>query len=187
MRRQGSKSAIDSPARRRLPLLLRRAWYGLNKAFRRRIAHLGVTTDQITVMRTLTEAEGLAQRALALAMTSDANTIASLMTRMERAGLLARQRHEKDRRAQTVRLSTVGRRKYGKARRIAVALQAEVLRALGPTSQETFLRDLEIVADACREAAGEGRPGSSYSRKKRIEKDTAKTIYKEFRRKIGTL
>ncbi len=27
---------IDAPERKRLPLLLRRAWYGLNQAFRRR-------------------------------------------------------------------------------------------------------------------------------------------------------
>ena len=39
---------IDAPERRRLPLLLRRAWYGMNQAFRRRIAHLGVTPDQFT-------------------------------------------------------------------------------------------------------------------------------------------
>ncbi len=58
----GSEPAIDSPERRRLPLLLRRAWYGLNKAFRRRIAHLRITPDQFTVMRTLLEKEGITQR-----------------------------------------------------------------------------------------------------------------------------
>src|SRR5258706_62504 len=43
--------SIDAPERRRLPPLLRRAWYGLNQAFRPRIAHLGVTPDQFTEMR----------------------------------------------------------------------------------------------------------------------------------------
>ena len=37
---------IDAPGRRRLPILLRHAWYGLNQAFRRRIAHLDITPDQ---------------------------------------------------------------------------------------------------------------------------------------------
>ena len=50
---------IDAPGRRRLPILLRHAWYGLNQAFRRRIAHLGITPDQFTVMRTLLEAGGI--------------------------------------------------------------------------------------------------------------------------------
>jgi hypothetical protein len=44
---------VDAPERRRLPILLRRAWYGLNQAFRRRIAKTGVTPDQFTAMRTL--------------------------------------------------------------------------------------------------------------------------------------
>ena len=62
----GCERAIDSPGRRRLPLLLRRAWYGLNRAFRRRITHLGVTPDQFTVMRTLLENEGITQREIDL-------------------------------------------------------------------------------------------------------------------------
>src|ERR1051325_8285306 len=89
---------LDSPERRRLPLLLRRAWYGLNQAFRRRIAHVGVTPDQFTVMRTLLENEGITQRELTQLMTSDPNTVASLLERMEKAGLIERQAHEQDRR-----------------------------------------------------------------------------------------
>src|SRR6266516_3426936 len=102
---------IDSPERRRLPLLLRRAWYGLNQAFRRRIAHLGVTPDQFTVMRTLLENNGVTQRELAELMSSDPNTVASLLERMEKAGLVERQAHEKDRRAHRLRLKGLGRRK----------------------------------------------------------------------------
>src|ERR1051325_4501966 len=89
---------IDAPERRRLPLLLRRAWYGLNQAFRRRIAHLGITPDQFTVMRTLLENEGIRQRELTELMSSDPNTVASLLERMEKAGLIERQAHEQDRR-----------------------------------------------------------------------------------------
>ena len=67
---------IDAPERRRLPPLLRRAWYGLNQAFRRRIAHLEITPDQFTVLRTLLEGDalGLTQRELTQHMTSDPNT-----------------------------------------------------------------------------------------------------------------
>src|SRR5436189_1196866 len=86
------KSAIDSPERRRLPPLLRRAWYGLNQAFRRRILHTRVTPDQFTVMRTLIEAEpkGLTQRELADIISSDPNTVASLLERMEANKLIER-------------------------------------------------------------------------------------------------
>ena len=112
---------IDSPDRRRLPPLLRRAWYGLNQAFRRRLAHLGITPDQFTVMRTLLEHEGATQRELSELMTSDPNTIASLVDRMEKAGLLERTKHEKDRRAHRIRLRSEGKRRYELARELARA------------------------------------------------------------------
>src|SRR6266436_1225427 len=115
----GFEPAIDSPERRRLPLLLRRAWYGLNRAFRRRIAHLQITPDQFTVMRILLEQEGVTQRQLTGLMSSDPNTVGSLLERMERADLVERLAHEKDRRAHRLRLKALGRRKYEEARKLA--------------------------------------------------------------------
>src|SRR5438876_1269257 len=144
---------IDAPGRRRLPILLRHAWYGLNQAFRRRIAHLGITPDQFTVMRTLLEAGQITQSELTQQMSSDPNTVASLLERMERSGLLERQPHEKDRRARRLHLKGEGRRKYHKAREVAIALQTEMLGVLAEDEQEKFLGNLALVADACRAAA----------------------------------
>src|SRR4026209_769931 len=89
---------IDAPERRRLPPLLRRAWYGLNQAFRRRIAHLEITPDQFTVLRTLLEGDvrGRPRRELARPMSSDPNTVASLLERMEKIGYVERLTHERD-------------------------------------------------------------------------------------------
>src|SRR5262245_8404002 len=88
---------IDSPDRRRLPPLLRRAWYGLNQAFRRRIAETGATPDQFTALRCLLESDpkGITQCELTGLMSSDPNTIAALVERMEAAGWVERKRHEK--------------------------------------------------------------------------------------------
>jgi len=146
---------IDSPGRRRLPPLLRRAWYGLNQAFRRRIAHTGVTPDQFTVLRTVLEGDpnGLTQRQLTKLITSDPNTIASLLERMDVAGLLERKPHETDRRAHRIRLKAAGHRKYAEIREIANALQAEALSVLPAEQREDFLENLSRVADACRAAA----------------------------------
>jgi DNA-binding MarR family transcriptional regulator len=98
---------VDSPERRRLPLLLRRCWFNLNQTFRRRIAHTGVTPDQFTVMRTVLEghAAGLTQSELTRLMSSDPNTMASLLERMESLGYVERKVHEKDRRAYRIHLS----------------------------------------------------------------------------------
>lgn len=146
---------VDAPERRRLPPLLRRCWFNLNQTFRRRIAHLGVTPDQFTVMRTLLEGNprGMTQRELSDLMSSDANTIASLLERMAANGLVERKAHEQDRRANRISLKPVGKRKYEEAREIAVTLQMEVLAVLPHEKQEEFLKHLALVADACRLAA----------------------------------
>jgi DNA-binding MarR family transcriptional regulator len=144
---------IDSPERRRLPILLRHAWYGLNQAFRRRLAYLGLTPDQFTVLRTLLESGEITQRLLTELMSSDPNTVASLLERMETAGLIERKPHEKDRRARRLCLLPTGRRKYQEAREIAIALQTEVLAALPESKREEFLEHLAGLAEACRVAA----------------------------------
>lgn len=144
---------IDSPDRRRLPPLLRRAWYGLNQAFRRRIAHLGVTPDQFTVMRTLLERDGITQRELTQLISSDPNTVAALLNRMAKAGLVERATHAQDRRANRLRLKPRGRTKYEQARTVAVALQSEVLSVLPASERENILTELEKISEACRAAA----------------------------------
>jgi len=72
---------------------------------------------------------------------------------MEQSGLLERQPHEKDRRARRLYLKGEGKRKYQKARQLAVALQTEVLGVLAEDQREEFLENLALVADACRDAA----------------------------------
>lgn len=146
---------LDSPVRRRLPPLLRRAWYGLNQTFRRRIAHTGVTPDQFTAMRSLLEGDpdGMTQRDLTSAMSSDPNTVASLLERMQTAGWVERRPHETDGRAYRIRLLPEGEQKYDLVREIAVALQAEVLEVLPADDRERFLEQLELVSTACRRAA----------------------------------
>jgi DNA-binding MarR family transcriptional regulator len=144
---------IDSPERKRLPPLLRRAWFSLNQAFRRRTAHLEITPDQFTVMRTLLESDGISQRELTQIMSSDPNTVASLIERMEKAGLLARKSHEKDRRANRLHLRPAGKQKYEDGREIAIALQREVLSVLPEAHRQLFLENLALVADACLSAA----------------------------------
>jgi DNA-binding MarR family transcriptional regulator len=149
---------LDDPNRRRFPPLLRRAWFALNQAFRRRIAYSGATPDQFTIMRQLIEAppEGLTQGELSKRMSSDPNTIASLLNRMESAKLVQRCPHETDRRAHRVRLLPKGVTLYHELRAIALQLQREVIQTVPDERREQFLEDLERVADACvRQAAQE--------------------------------
>ncbi len=147
-------SNLDHKTPRRLPPLLRRAWYALNQTFRRRIAHLGITPDQFTTLRWLVEGDprGLTQRQITDLMAADANTIASIVARMEKAGLLARATHETDRRAHRTRITAKGQQTFSKAKQVAIELQNEVLETLPSGRRDVFLTQLELVADACQEA-----------------------------------
>ena len=153
-------SPVDAPSRRRLPILLRHAWFSLNQTFRRRLAHTGVTPDQFTALRTLREHEpqGLTQSGLNRLIASDPNTIAALVERMESMGWITRVRHEKDRRAYRLRLTPAGWEPHERVRDIAIALQTEVLAGWTENKREEFLEDLAFVAERCRTAAkGDGK------------------------------
>jgi DNA-binding MarR family transcriptional regulator len=114
-----------------------------------------MTPDQFTALRTLNEHEktGLTQSELTREMASDPNTIASLVLRMERAGWIHRARHERDRRAYHLKIVTAGRAKYKHARKIAIALQEELLTDWSESKREEFLSNLAQIADRCRTVA----------------------------------
>ena len=141
-------------APKRLPVLLRRAWYGLNQAFRQRVAHLGITPDQFSILRWLSEDDpaGITQRRLTDLMASDPNTITSTLSRMEKSGLISRQAHERDRRAHRVKLLPAGRETFEQARAVAMELQEQVLATLPQNRRARFLEELETIADACASA-----------------------------------
>jgi DNA-binding MarR family transcriptional regulator len=159
-----SRSPVDAPDRRRLPILLRHAWFSLNQTFRRRLAHTGVTPDQFTALRTLIEhdPQGLTQSGLTRLIASDPNTIAALVERIESMGWITRDRHEKDRRAYRLQLTQAGREQYERVRQIAIALQTEVLAGWTEKKREEFLEDLAYVSERCRAAAkGQGKGETS--------------------------
>jgi len=145
---------------RRLPPILRRAWYSLNQGFRYRIAHLGITPDQYSVLRWLHEGDvrGLTQQTITDLMASDPNTITSILKRMESSGLISRHEHETDRRARRVRLEAKGRRTFAEGFEIAGALQEEILGVLPESRRSRFLADLDAVAEACATAGNRKKP-----------------------------
>ena len=147
-------------ALKRLPVLLRRSWYGLNQAFRQRIAHLDLTPDQFSILRWLIEGDpqGLTQRALTDLMASDPNTITSILSRMEKNGLIARAPHEQDKRANRVKVLAAGKRASEKGRKAAMALEERILTALPAHRREKFLEELETIANSCAKLSDKAAP-----------------------------
>lgn len=148
--KSSARAPVNTAAnQRRLPVLLRRAWFGLNQSFRRQIAEAGLTPGQFTALRTLMERGDVSQRELTEVMSSDPNTIASLLARLEKLGWIARETHERDRRANQLHVTAAGRKKFTAARPAALDLQARVLAVLTKSEREEFLASLEKIADAC--------------------------------------
>lgn len=146
------------PSGQMLPILLRHSWYALNQAFRRRLAHLGLTPDQFTVLRNLFEEPGLTQRELCTRMASDPNTVAAMTARMEAERWIERKVCKQDRRANRLRLLPKGKRKLTAARKIAAELQDEVSDFLDPNELEAFLESMSKLAKACKSALRHSPP-----------------------------
>ena len=146
-----SDQSSHNQSQRRLPPLLRRAWYGLNQSFRQQIAHSGITPDQYSVLRWLAEAQpvGMTQIEITDRMASDPNTIAAVVRRMEQAGLIRRSQHKRDRRARLVQIEPSGLEMFRKLQPIAEALQAKILSCLSSEEAAQFLQTLEKISDAC--------------------------------------
>ncbi len=153
------------PEPKRLPPLLRKAWYGLNQAFRQRVAHLGITPDQFSILRWLIEGDpgGLTQRQIKDLMASDPNTITSTLRRMEKAGLVARREHEVDRRARRVTVLEHGRATFQSARELAMDLQKQIMRSIPEPRRDRFLTDLESLGNACGAALEKDTAGIKHS------------------------
>jgi DNA-binding MarR family transcriptional regulator len=165
MQKIAHKLAAESPPKP-LPILLRHSWYGLNQAFRRRLAPLDLTPDQFTVLRNLSEEPGLTQRELCARMASDPNTVAALTARMEAEGWIERKECRKDRRANRLRLLSPGKQKFDRSRKIATDLQNEVSEALDPDELEAFLHTLSKLAKGCQTALRHSPPKSASAQRR---------------------
>ena len=84
-------------------------------------------------------------------MTSDPNTIAAIMGRMEKASLIQRAKDPEDGRRMVVSPTPQGIELYAKASVHAKALENEALRGLNREEKEMFLEDLNCLARSCRE------------------------------------
>ena len=140
---------------RRFPVLLRSAWFGLNKSFRRRLVEHGLTPAQFIALRWLAESPpgNLSQRDLASLTSSNANNVADLVSRMETDELISRAASNKDGRTKMLHLTRKGKEAYEGARRTAVALQTEILSGLSDSERETFLALLDRVAEELEDLA----------------------------------
>ena len=132
---------------RRFPILLRTAWFALNKAFRERLRDTELTPVQFTTLRWLTEREqgSLSQKDLAELTATNSNNVADLVDRLEAKGWTRREKDNDDARRNILWLMEAGRETYERARSNALVLQREVMPAVSAEECEYFLSLLARV------------------------------------------
>lgn len=131
-------------ANKSLPPLLRSCWIKLNATFQNRLAKVGLTPDQYTVLRWLHELvqDTVSQKDLKRLMFTDANNIAALVKRMETSGLIKRFQHPSDMRKKILATTPKGKILYYRGKAIAENVEQTLLNGFSPEEKDEFIRVL---------------------------------------------
>lgn len=139
-----STPAVHEDPQRHLGYLIRRAQQ-LHVATWARLASPDTTSVQYSILAVLDSAGEASQRELCDEVDLDRSTVADLLMRMERRGLVARDRDSRDRRRNAVSLTDAGReelvRLVPRVEQVQTAL-AEHLSAADATRLDALLRQM---------------------------------------------
>ncbi len=114
----------------------------------------GLTQRQFAVLCAVADDEGVSQTGLVRATGIDRSTLADMVARMISKGLLARERSAADARANTVRLTELGRAALTAAAPRVEAADRRLLELLGAKKREAFVDSLRKLAKASESALG---------------------------------
>jgi DNA-binding MarR family transcriptional regulator len=107
-----------------------------------------LTPRQYAVLLTVSQNEGLSQTQLVDRTGIDRSTLADIVRRMLKKGLLSRRRTKEDARAYAVRLSDEGWRSLRVADPVARRVDERILSAIPAAQREQFLSDLSTIVTA---------------------------------------
>lgn len=157
MTRESGSGRLD-----RSPIhLLHRAGQCAGDVFQGEIGQASLTPRQYAVLLTVAQNEGLSQTDLVAKTGVDRSTLADIVRRMLKKGLLQRRRTKEDARAYAVRLTDEGRRVLKTCEPLAKRVDDRILEALPAKNRDQFLADLALIieslaAEAKPEGAGSG-------------------------------
>jgi DNA-binding MarR family transcriptional regulator len=134
----------------------------------------GLTQRQFAVLAAAGASEGLTQSDLVRATGIDRSTLADLVARMIRKGLLARERSATDARANSVRLSEAGRVALAEGAGPAADADERFLGLLSPKKRETFLKMLASLTEAAPEGPAKKAKAATAKPEKKKKKKAKK-------------
>jgi DNA-binding MarR family transcriptional regulator len=133
----------------RSPLhMLHRASQCAGDVFHGEIGGDDLTPRQYAVLLTVSQHEGISQTGLVEKTGVDRSTLADIVRRMLKKGLLQRRRTKEDARAYAVKLTEEGRRHLKMADPVARRVDDRILDALPSKQREQFLDDLAVIVAA---------------------------------------
>jgi DNA-binding MarR family transcriptional regulator len=128
--------------------LLHRAGQCAEDLFHTEIKDGDLTPRQLAVLMTLAHNEGLSQTGLVALTGIDRSTLADVVRRMQKKGLLQRRRTKHDARAYAVRLTEDGRRVLRRAEPLARKVDGRILETLPTRQREQFIGELVAIVAA---------------------------------------
>ncbi len=151
-----SKNRLDrSPVH-----LLHRVEQYAGDVFHEEMTEANLTPRQYAVLLTVSQNEGLSQTALVEKTGIDRSTLADIIRRMLKKGLLRRKRTREDARAYAVRLTAKGKQAVAAALPAALSADERILKALPKKEREEFLLSLVHIMETIRKLSeGEQKSG----------------------------
>lgn len=134
--------------------LLHRAGQCAADIFAAEMAELDLTPRQYAVLLTVAQREGLSQTDLVAVTGIDRSTLADIVRRMLKKGLLQRRRTREDARAYAVRLTDEGLRVLSAARPKVEAVDARIVATLSQEQRTTLVEDLRTIVASLQARAG---------------------------------
>lgn len=128
--------------------LLHRAGQCAADIFQGEMCQGDLTPRQYAVLVTVSQNEGVSQTQLVEKTGVDRSTLADIVRRMLKKGLLQRRRTKDDARAYAVKLTEEGWRVLRAADPLARRVDDKILAALPGQQRERFLQDLSAIVEA---------------------------------------
>lgn len=133
----------------RSPLhLLHRAGQCASEVFQTELGSDDLTPRQYAILLTVAQNEGVSQTQLVELTGIDRSTLADVVRRMLKKGLLQRRRTRDDARAYAVKLTEEGARVLKTHDPLARKVDERILSSLPPQQRERFLQDLNAIVQA---------------------------------------
>lgn len=128
--------------------LTKRAAQFAGNLFAEQVGYSGLTHRQFTVLLAVAQNEGASQTQLVKATGIDRSTLADLVARLLKHGLLQRRRTREDGRTNTIKLSAAGRRALQSAQPGAAEVDRRIMDVVPKGAQRDFLTALQAISDA---------------------------------------